>query len=344
MEETPGPPPRDDVNQIVRDLQALRVSAGGLSYAEIVRRVTALRQTAGVSEFLARPARTTVYDAFREGRARLDADLVADIAEALGGDGPTFRRRCQHARLAVEATAPVDAPADERPPPLPALPEVRAEVVSEPRLAHRLVLTIACVVINLFGYLAVELFDLPIFLDMTGTGIAAIALGPWHGVAVALATHLVGMSVHGVMTLPFVAVNIAGALIWGYGVRSLGLGNSLTRYFGLTLVVAAACSVLATPILLLLFGGDTSGRLSSLTQTLEDLGAPVGVGVLVANLMMSAGDKLISGFLILTAVTAISRRVPIPGGHLFRALNPGSSATPLAMHTPVRAARAPEPR
>lgn len=369
MEESESPPPRGAVHRIVRDLQALRAAAGGLSYAEIVRRVTALRLARGEADFLARPARTTVYDAFREGRTRLDADLVSDIAEALGGDGANFHQRCLSARLAMEATGRGQAPEDAHSPgdaavahpveehtevpaeesvgnpvgepeefvgdpvdePIeepvesnrPTFAETAREHVREPSWRHRIALSLACLAINLLGYVAVEFFDLPIFLDMTGTGIAAIALGPWHGVAVALGTHLVGSSVHGLMSVPFVVVNIVGALIWGYGVRTLRLGDTLTRYFALTLAVAAACSAVATPILLMLFDGDT-GRSASLIQTLVDLGEPAGVAVFTANIMTSVADKLISGFIILTVVAAVSERVRIPGGALFRALHPAA--------------------
>lgn len=342
MEESASPAPTDDVNGIVRDLQALRVSAGGVSYAEIVRRVTALRLAAGVAEFLARPARTTVYDAFREGRARLDADLVADIAEALGGDGPAFRQRCLSARIAAETTAREPAPEPPGAPPEPT-PEAIPAAGAHPSSRHRLALATACVALNLVGYLTVDLLNLPLFLDMTGTGIAAIALGPWHGVLVALATHLLALSVHGSLTVPFAIVNIAGALIWGYGVRRFGFGTSLPRFAGLTLVVAVACSALATPILLLLFGGDT-GHTGRLIETLVDRGGPFWVAVLVVNLIMSTSDKLISGFLTLIAVAQLGRRFTIPGGALFHALSQDPSAAHSATVTAVRADRAPEPQ
>jgi len=315
----------DDVDRIVRDLQRLRVVAGGVSYAEIVRRVTTLRQAAGMPGLIARPARTTVYDAFRPGRTRLDADLVGDIAAALGGDREQFRARCLHVRLAAEVTAGPPIPTPD-PDPVP-LSTPAADPTQDPPAADRgrahtsytVVVLLGCLALNLFGYVAVEVFDLAIFLDMTGTGIAAIALGPWHGALVAIATHAVGLGVHGTMTVPFVIVNIAGALIWGYGVRRFGQGSSLPRFFLLTLLVAAVCTALATPILLGLYDGGT-GHSASLVQGLVELGEPFGLAVLHANLMMSAADKLISGFIILTVVSGLSRRWPIPGGDLFLTL------------------------
>lgn len=321
----------DSVDQVVRDLQRLRGEAGGPSYAEIVRRVAALREASGVPDRLARPARTTVYDAFRQDRTRLDADLVADIAQALGGDGDHFRQRCLHVRLASEviattppvrpdraadpspATAP-DAPARPAPAPRPADDETVGR-----ETAYRALVLLGCLALNLLGYATVEAFDLTIFLDMAGTGIAAIALGPWHGVLVAIATHLVGTGLHGLTTVPFVVVNIAGALVWGYGVRRFGQGRSLPRFFGLTVLVGLVCTSLATPLLLLLFGGDT-GHSAGFVNGLTALGEPHWLAVLHANLMMSLADKLLSGFLILTVVSVLSCRTPVPGGHLFAVL------------------------
>ncbi|CAM3911139.1 ECF transporter S component [Janibacter anophelis] len=349
------------VDQIVRDLQVLRATAGAPSYAEIVRRVTAARQERGLSEAVARPARTTVYDAFRPGRARLDPELVADIAEALDGDAASFRRRCLTTRLAVETTgrhaatdlAPDDSATVGTDPvdPGESVKETDAppratkdptETPGSPRLRHPLVLTLACLVTNLLGYVVVDVFHLPFFLDMTGTGIAAIALGPWYGVAVAIATHVVGTTVHGAETLPFLLVNVLGALIWGLGVRSLGWGSSLGRYLALTIVVATACTALAAPILLLLFDGD-NGHEASLVDTLVDFGAPHALAVYGANLFMSIVDKLISGFLILAAVAAVSRRVTIPGGRLFHALGSLERSAPATVAAPVVAKDPPAP-
>lgn len=326
----------DSVDRIVQDLQRLRADAGAPSYAEIVRRIAATRQAEGVPDLLARPARTTVYDAFRQGRSRLDPDLVGDIAQALGGDRQGFRRRSLRVRLASEVTTVTlegpAGPATDEPPSGAGDPDPVRAPGPEPRptqqgTAYRVVIVLSCLALNLLGYVAVDAFDLAIYLDMTGTGIAAIGLGPWHGVLVAVLTHLVGMSVHGVMSVPFVLVNIAGALIWGYGVRRFRQGRSLPRFFGLTLLVAAASSAVATPILLLLFGGGT-GHSASLVEGLIDLGEPFGLAVLHANLMMSVADKLIAGFVILTAAAWLSRYVPIPGGRVFVVLGSLSRQPP----------------
>ncbi|MGK9148199.1 hypothetical protein KXS11_11290 [Plantibacter flavus] len=62
-------------------LGALRVDAGAPSYAELARRVGALRQARGSSDA---PGKVTVYDCFRTDRQRIDAELIHDLVLALG--------------------------------------------------------------------------------------------------------------------------------------------------------------------------------------------------------------------------------------------------------------------
>ncbi|MGB9034947.1 MAG: hypothetical protein WCC45_10560, partial [Paeniglutamicibacter sp.] len=68
--------PMGAYDEIAQDLQQLRFAAGDVSYAEIVRRIAAHRERNGVDAGNARPARTTVYDAFRTGRTRVNPHLV----------------------------------------------------------------------------------------------------------------------------------------------------------------------------------------------------------------------------------------------------------------------------
>lgn len=86
MEPIAAPPvaPRgwDDLTSALR---LARARAGSPSFAELVRRVASVRAQRGVPSGERRPGRVTVYDAFRDGRSRLDVELVADLVRALGG-------------------------------------------------------------------------------------------------------------------------------------------------------------------------------------------------------------------------------------------------------------------
>lgn len=74
------------IDDLVATLRTLRAWAGNPSYATLAKRVAALRRARGVPAAEATPGRVTVYDCFRDGRRRLDADLVVSLVAALGAD------------------------------------------------------------------------------------------------------------------------------------------------------------------------------------------------------------------------------------------------------------------
>ncbi|MGW9628604.1 hypothetical protein [Microbacterium sp. NPDC055521] len=73
----------DSFDRIAADLVALK-EATTISYAEIGRRIGEQRMDRGVADAAAFPPRSTVYDAFRAGRTRMDPVLLHDIVTALG--------------------------------------------------------------------------------------------------------------------------------------------------------------------------------------------------------------------------------------------------------------------
>lgn len=271
-----APGSRDGWDHVVEQLQALRVQAGTPSYAEICRLVGARRQQAGATVEASRVARTTVYDAFRTGRARIDLSLVREIAAVLGAEDGLVDDW-------------VRGPRQESP---------------RPVLRLRLALMVACVLLNLAGRVLVDVLHLPVYLDMVGTAIAAIALGPWRGAVVGGATNTVAVLTSGWISIPFGLVNVAGALVWGHGVRRWGMGRTLLRFFALNVVVAVVCTLVAVPILLLNGGSVGQGQdtiTSDVMRVFHDLQVAVGL----SNILTSIGDKLLSGFVVLVVVSAL---------------------------------------
>lgn len=136
---TAAPPPAPTRwDDLTAELRALRARAGSPSYAELTRRVGAVRAARGVPERERRPGRVTVYDAFRDGRTRLDVELLADLVRALGGSAADARAwRDAHAAVAQAGSAdpvtPSPAPAMLRAPePVAHLPVLRGR---DPELA-----------------------------------------------------------------------------------------------------------------------------------------------------------------------------------------------------------------
>ncbi|PFG18466.1 AAA family ATPase [Serinibacter salmoneus] len=76
--------PPQSLDDIALALRTMRAEAGDPSFGEIAARIARLRSARPGARFIRRPGKVTVYDAFRDGRRRIDPDLVADIAIVLG--------------------------------------------------------------------------------------------------------------------------------------------------------------------------------------------------------------------------------------------------------------------
>lgn len=272
---------------LTQRLQAYRKSVGNPSYATIAARISDQRIVAGMNEHAARVPRSTVYDSFRVGRARPNFDFVREIGAALGADVEqvnTWITDCHHHET------------NEHPPPQPVEPAPVRQV---------LLLMAVCVGFNMFGRLVVDWLHLPIYLDMWGTAIAALALGPWRGAFVGGVTNVIGAIGSGWVSLPFAVVNIAGALVWGYGARRYNMTRTLPRYLLLNVLVAVACTLIAVPILVLVFDGSVGQGQDTITQTFLDLTHRLTAAVGLSNMLTSLIDKVLSGFVALVAVTAL---------------------------------------
>ncbi|OAH49126.1 ECF transporter S component [Microbacterium oleivorans] len=332
-------PPHDA--RLHEALQSMRFAAGGPSYAEIAARVTRLRASRVGGARSVTVARSTVYDLFRPDRTRVDPALVADVILALGGSEHDAAHWRRHAAVAnslghrpesvAEAPAPPAAtPETPGPPPHDPTPSrshtATRRDADEPRTldprpprtrAWRVgvmaIIIALCTLANVVGGQLVLWSSLPLFLDMVGTAVASIVLGPWYGVLVAIATQLTGAAYHSSpIGLPFTAVGIVGALLWGYGTRSWGLGRTPVRFFVLTVMVALACTLVATPITLAVYGGY-SAHVATVTFTdqLLHLGDALWTAVLSANLVSSLIDKMISGFIALTVGSSLIHRIDL---------------------------------
>lgn len=289
-------------DQIAGDLQARRAAAGSPSYAEIALRIAKLRELRGGPDAQSRPARTTVYDAFREGRRRMDTALVLDIVRALGadeGEVADWADRCRAAH-AAEAPTPVREPVREPEPE----PEPPAPPPAPPTVKAALLLCLGCLAINLFGRWIVDVLDIPLYLDMVGTAVTAIILGPWWGAGVGLSTNLLGVGISGYDSIPFAIVNVAGALVWGYGVRKFRMGTTVPRFFGLSAITAVCCSMLAVPIILAL-NGQTGNGADDVTMIIQDVVNSLWLAVASSNIITSLADKTISGAVALLAVDVL---------------------------------------
>jgi len=306
---------------LAAELRRLRADAGDPSFQTIAGLVRERRLSTGASPAEARVARSTVYDCFRDGRTRMNLPLVREIALALGVpedgvDGWVAAARAPLPDPAATGDVADPAPSEEAAPrtaadPPTGGPEPDAGPATspapdvEPDARLRALVVLGCVVLNLAGLWFVALTAVPFFLDMTGTAVAAITLGPWWGALVGVLSSVVGLGTTAPEELGFTAVNVAGALLWGYGVRRWGMGRTLPRFLVLDLGVGAVCTVLAVPVLLLVAGASPRGPQDQLTVTFAATLGTWVAGLVAANLVASLVDKTVTGFLALVGVSML---------------------------------------
>jgi energy-coupling factor transport system substrate-specific component len=159
--------------------------------------------------------------------------------------------------------------------------------------------------LNIVGGTINTALKLPTFLDMIGTCVAAIVLGPWWGSLVGVITNVGGSFINGPVGVPFAVCNVAGALIWGYGVRSWGMGGSQVKYFILNVLVAIGVSATAAPIVIFVFGGATGHSSDALTAAFAQAGNDIITSVFASNILVSLADKIIAGYVALAIIAAL---------------------------------------
>lgn len=270
-------------DRITEELQAYRSSVGAPGYGDIAKRISEAREAQGMSVHAARVPRTTVYDSFRLGRSKVNLPFYREIAKALGASDAEvdeWLRRCRGEEEAPQEVAP-------------------------PPLAQVLLVMAGCLALNMVGRLVVDGLHLPIYLDMVGTALAAITLGPWRGAAVGATTNLVMAATSGWVSIPFTLVNVAGALVWGYGVKRYGMGRSLPRFFALSVAAAVVCSFIAVPIVIALNGESFKDAHGVVVDLMHKTFPNLWVASSAANLFTSLLDKLVSSFVALVGLSML---------------------------------------
>ena len=148
-------------------------------------------------------------------------------------------------------------------------------------------------VLNVIGGTVAGALKLPIFLDMIGTAVVAMTIGPWWGALVGVITNVTSGFITGPVSIPFAACNVVGALIWGYGTK-WGWANDKLKFFGLSVASAVGVSLMAAPIVIFVFGGATGHASDVLTACLIAAGGDMWTSVFSSNIIVSSADKILS--------------------------------------------------
>ena len=197
-----------------------------------------------------------------------------------------------------------------------AAPTARATAPAVPTTLVVTLIPAAAALSIVASYVAVAL-GLPIYLDAIGTCVVAIVLGPWWGALTGVLTNLGGAFFFGPTNIPFALANVLAALLWGYGVRRLGLGRTGVTYFLLCVVVGVVTGAVGAVIALYVFGGSTGHPSDVITGALVAAGAAMANAVLTSSILTSVADKVISGFLAVAIIGALPPRytegIVVPG-------------------------------
>lgn len=153
------------------------------------------------------------------------------------------------------------------------------------------------------GYINTAL-HLPIFLDMIGTAVVAIVLGPWWGALVGAITNIVSSFISGPINLPFAACNVIGALVWGYA-HQWGWMRKQWSFFLVNMLVALFVTIVAVPIYVFVFGGATGHFADLMTAAFVGMGDRLITSVFKSNILVSLADKIIAGYVALAIIEAL---------------------------------------
>jgi len=185
-----------------------------------------------------------------------------------------------------------------------AQPVARKKKASRIPLTYVVALVPVAAALNVVGGKINDILHLPTFLDMIGTAVVSIVLGPWWGALVGVITNVVSAFISGPISLPFAACNVIGALVWGYGVR-WGWGKKYWSYFLLNILVAFFVSLVAVPIYVFIFGGASGHFADMMTAAFLAMGQNLLVSVFSSNILVSLADKIIAGFVALAIIEAL---------------------------------------
>ena len=326
-------------------LRELRAAHGAPSFREIAHRVTVNRIAGGEDPAGARAATSSVHDLFRAGRRRHNCILVGEVVLALTGDPIAADMWVSRAGMAAAASAvsgaqpsalasvletiPPDAPtsdggltstmAVDAEPERPVMgiefeprevPVKKSSVISRGWIA--IAIAVGAIALNLIlPILGQHQFGgkNPLFLDMIGTAIAAVVLGPWPGALVGILSHIPDSFRHvwawdSVMW--FGLVQVVGALIWGYGYR-WSRGSPL-RFLGVTFVNALACSLVAFTVITVFFGGNPAYPAAELLVSAIAGPAAATPGIVFqVNLLFSVMDKSLASLIALGMVWLLAQ-------------------------------------
>ncbi|MGT2888337.1 ECF transporter S component [Streptococcus didelphis] len=167
------------------------------------------------------------------------------------------------------------------------------------------------ITLNYIGANLALFLHLPIYLDMIGTLLLSLLLGPWVGAATAMSSALLSWLTSDAFALFYAPVAMVTALLSGFFLRHNSRAKEIVwKAFCISLPGTA----LAALITVSLFKGITSSGSSLLVQVLHSLGLNLTASVLLVQMTSDYLDRFIS----LALVLAVIKNLKIQTSSLFK--------------------------
>lgn len=163
-----------------------------------------------------------------------------------------------------------------------------------------------CVAINVVGGQIDKTLNLPVYLDSIGTMLTGMLAGPWVGAVTGLLTNLINgifKPTQFFFAVVSVAIGITAGLLSRHGMFSAWWKQIISA-----LVFAVISTVIAAPILVLVFGGITGSTKSLITAALLATGQKIWGAVFSSQFITDVIDKGFSLFMALFIIKRISPR------------------------------------
>jgi len=164
------------------------------------------------------------------------------------------------------------------------------------------------VVINIVASQVISLLKIPLYLDAIGTVIVAMLCGPLAGAIAGGMTLVIAGVIFNPIGLPFTPVSMAIGVTAGLLAR---IGGFRTWWLAMLsgALIGVQTTILATPIIVFLFGGVTGNGADFGSVYMLALGTSLIKAVGFTNLSFSLVDKSLTGLIAFIVVGRLPLRL-----------------------------------
>lgn len=171
-----------------------------------------------------------------------------------------------------------------------------------------LVLIPLCVGLNIVGQFFTQSLRLPLWLNVQGSMIAGVLAGPWVGAVTGLLTNVVAaFTIEGPTALFFAVINAIFGFVSGW-LATRGWYRDFWRAALAGFIGELVSTPVGAPIVVLVFGGITTGASSAITAFLMATGQNIWNAVILGSIFIDGADKVLSSIIAYFIIRSISVR------------------------------------